>query len=321
MHVLRSIGVVFTAACLANISGAHAQSDAPYLVVLGIAQDAGYPQTSCQLDCCKPAWDDPGLNRHAACLAIVDPGSGDRWLIDATPDIREQLRALDRAAPQSPDGESATTISGIFLTHAHIGHYLGLAQLGREVTGADDVPVHTMPRMKSFLETNGPWSQLVVLGNIELNGLKDDHRVELSRDIHITPILVPHRDEFSETVGFLIEGPDRSALYIPDINKWSTWDRKIEDEIARVDIAFLDGTFFASDELPGRDMSEIPHPYVEETMARLASLPPEERAKVRFIHFNHTNPLIRDESEATGAVEAAGFGIAREGEQISLGRH
>ena len=317
MQVLRLLIVACTTVCLANLSCASAQ-DAPYIVVLGVAQDAGYPQAACRRNCCDSAWNDPQRRRNVACLAIVDPDSGSRWLIDATPDIREQIHTLDQIAPPDPNDVSTPALSGILITHAHIGHYLGLAQLGREVTGARGIPVYAMPRMKAFLEDNGPWSQLVSLGNIELRELQDTRRVELSTNVHVTPILVPHRDEYSETVGFIIDGPGRSVLYIPDIDKWSKWDRLIEDEIARVDIAFLDGTFFSNDELPGRDMSEIPHPFIEETMARLVALPPEERSKVRFIHFNHTNPVIRGDAGAVGAIEAAGFGVVREGERICL---
>eukprot|EP00957_Ditylum_brightwellii_P156501 11911053-Ditylum_brightwellii.AAC.1 len=65
------------------------------------------------------------------------------------------------------------TPDGIFLTHAHIGHYTGLMYLGREALGAVDVPVYAMPRMRSFLKNNGPWSQLVSLGNINIQNLEE----------------------------------------------------------------------------------------------------------------------------------------------------
>lgn len=293
----------------------------PFILVLGVAQDAGYPQTACRRACCAAVAADPSLGRHVACLAIVDPLSGQRWIIDATPDFREQLALLDAVAP--PDSGAAGIASqplldGILLTHAHIGHYTGLQDLGREVTGASGVPVYAMPRMKAFLERNGPWRQLVELGNIELRPIAADQLLALNERLSITPLLVPHRDEFSETVGFRIQGPSRWVLYIPDIDKWERWDRSIEEEIARVDVALLDGTFFSGDELGGRDMSEIPHPSVRETMKRLASLPPAERAKVRFIHLNHTNPLLNPGSKASGEVRGNGFAVAEQGAIIPL---
>jgi len=291
----------------------------PFVVVLGVAQDAGYPQTACRKECCREAWENPARRCRVACLGIVDPVSGERWIIDATQDFREQLREFDRITPPNDKNDVSTpALTGIFLTHAHIGHYTGLQDLGREVTGSKDVPVYVMPRMREFLETNGPWSQLVEQGNIELRDLADGVAVELNDRLRITPMLVPHRDEFSETVGFRIDGPALSVLYIPDIDKWELWDRSIEDEIRSVDVAYLDGTFFRDGELPGRDMSQIPHPFIQETMKRLASLDELERGKVRFLHFNHTNPLARRDPKALKEVQDAGFDAAFEWEVVDL---
>ena len=291
--------------------------DAPFILVLGIAQDAGYPQAGCEKECCAAAWRDPSRRRSITSLAIVDPLSRQRWLIECTPDFREQLQMLDDIAPPAQDTREAD-LDGILLTHAHVGHYAGLIHLGREAIGADHVPVFAMPRMKAFLESNGPWDQLVSLGNIELREMKADTAIQLNDRIAVTPFVVPHRDEYSETVGFRIDGPNRSILFIPDIDKWVKWDRRIEDVIAEVDVAYLDGTFYANGEIPGRDMSEIPHPFIEESMLRFASLPAKERAKARFIHLNHTNPALRADSDARAAIEAAGMNVASEGDRDPL---
>jgi pyrroloquinoline quinone biosynthesis protein B len=294
---------------------------APFVIVLGVAQDAGYPQAACRKACCEPAWADPSRRRLVSCLGIVDPATGDRWLVEATPDLPEQLRRLDAAAPPRDAADrSGPALAGVLLTHAHIGHYTGLVHLGREVTGASGVPVHVMPRMRAFLETNGPWSQLVALGNVELRTMSDGEPVRLGDSIEVTPIRVPHRDEFSETVGFRIAGPGGRVLFIPDIDKWWRWDRRLADELAQVDIAWLDGTFFEQGEIPGRDMSEIPHPFIEETLAELAGLPAAERAKVRFIHLNHTNPALDPGGAAVRTIRAAGSDVASPGERRSLGR-
>ncbi len=166
----------------------------PYVVVLGVAQDGGQPQAGCRKHCCTS-----GRNEHVSSLALVDPGSRRWWLFDATPDFRAQLARLAREAP-------TCTLAGVFLTHAHMGHYTGLMHLGREAMGARAVPVWAMPRMRDFLASSGPWSQLVRLRNIELQPLAADSTVTLGDSLHVTPFLVPHRDEYSETVGFRIEG-------------------------------------------------------------------------------------------------------------------
>ena len=280
----------------------------PYLEILGVAQDAGYPQSGCRKACCAPAWEHPELRKKVVCLGLVDPVSGEKWLFEATPDFPAQLHQL------SPSGK----LDGIFLTHGHIGHYTGLMHLGREVMGAQKVPVYAMPRMRSFLSDNGPWSQLVALENIVLQPLAADSVIQLNERLSVTPFLVPHRDEFTETVGFRIQGPDRSAVFIPDIDKWEKWERDIMEVVNENDVVLVDGTFFANGELPGRDMSEIPHPFVEESIGMLKELAPSLRSRVRFIHFNHTNPLLQEGSDAQQQVLDAGFAVAQEGEKLGL---
>ncbi len=286
---------------------------APFVVVLGIAQDAGYPQAGCKKDCCQEAWGQPRKQRLVSCIAVVDPTEGAAWMIDATPDFPDQLQRLGNVLPGR-----AINLAGIFLTHAHIGHYTGLMHLGREVMGAKGMPVYAMPRMRSFLENNGPWSQLVGLGNITIRNLAADSAVVLNGRIKITPVPVPHRDEFSETVGYKIEGPQKSLLFIPDIDKWRLWEKDIIEEVKQTDHALLDGSFYQNGEIPGRDMSQIPHPFVVESMKVFATLPEGEKEKIHFIHFNHTNPVLLENSGARKSVFGKGFGVCGEGEVFGL---
>lgn len=284
------------------------------LVVLGVAQDAGAPQIGNSED---PAWQDPSLRRLASSVAVVNRDTQERVLFDATPDLREQLYRLDQFMPV----ETTPGLDGIFLTHGHMGHYTGLMFLGFESMGARDVPVYAMPDMANFLFSNGPWEQLVRYDNIELEPLEASIGVEIA-GLTVTPFLVPHRQEYTEVVGFSIDGPDRSALFLPDIDSWEEWDEegtRIEDMIASVDVAYLDATFFANGEIPGRDMSGFPHPFISHSMARFADLPATEKAKVRFIHFNHTNPVRFPDSPERQQVLDAGFGLADEGERYCLG--
>lgn len=284
------------------------------VVVLGIAQDAGFPQAGCQKDCCKAAWKDPGLRRFSSCVAIVDHETGQRWMLDCTPDFREQLQLLDTLSPVESPGK----INGIFLTHVHIGHYAGLIHLGREAMGADSVPVFAMPRMQAFLESNGPWDQMVKLKNISIQSLSEGKPVKLNDRISVTPIQVPHRDEYSETVGFVVTGPNQKLLYLPDIDKWSRWDQSIEDWVAKVDLSLLDGTFFANGEIAGRDMSQIPHPFVEESIRRFSSLERARREGIYFIHLNHTNPALGPQSRERDVLRKAGLSVVRQGQTFKL---
>jgi pyrroloquinoline quinone biosynthesis protein B len=238
-------------------------------------------------------------------------------LFEATPDFREQLHRLDEAVPAG----DRPGLSGIFLTHAHIGHYTGLMFVGHESMGAQGVPVYAMPKMSAYLRTNGPWSQLVRYNNIDLRSLEDGQSVALNERLRVTPFIVPHRQEYSEVVGYRIDGPERSALFIPDIDSWEEWDTlgtRIEDVLKEVDVAYLDASFYANGEIPGRDMSGFPHPFITHSMARFAPLPAAERAKVRFIHLNHTNPALWPGSEARRTISEKGFRVAEEGERITL---
>ena len=281
-----------------------------YITVLGIAQDGGYPQAGCIAEHCLRHWRGEEKKRQVVSLGLTDQASGQNWLFEATPDFTTQLQQLQQASGSS-------NLSGIFLTHAHMGHYAGLLQLGREAMGAKGMPVYVMPKMKEFLETNAPWSQLVSLGNIKLFLMEQDQPIQLASNLRVTPLKVPHRDEFSETVGFRIETIEKSLLFIPDIDKWPLWEKDIRAEVARVDVALLDATFYQEGELPNRNMSEIPHPFVAETISLFSPLSDSVKRKIKFIHFNHTNPLIFDGSERA-AVKNLGFDVATEGERILL---
>lgn len=264
-------------ALAASVSPAQT-SGAWELIVLGRAQDAGIPQLGCTQAACVDRRSGKLPPERVASLGLRHSGTGRAFLFDATPDLPSQLHSL--TGGRAPDG--------IFLTHGHIGHYTGLMYLGRESISSSNVPVYGTSRMAAFLTANGPWSQLVTLGNIALNEVTPDRAIDLGDGVRVTPFLVPHRDEFTDTVGYLIDGPRKRALFIPDIDQWSKWDRDIRALADTVDYAFLDGTFASAGEIPGRVIGDIPHPMMRDTRARLKGT----RAQLWFIHLNHTNPEL-----------------------------
>ena len=309
MNTLLKAVLIFLISGLGSILG---EEQAPYIYILGVAQDAGFPQAGCYKPHCMPGWNDSERKITATSLGLIDPSSKKKYIFEATPDFPEQLFLLEQEAPSDD-----FILNGIFITHAHIGHYTGLMYLGREAMGAKGLPVYVMPKMEQYLRENGPWSQLIAFNNISLIPLRND-RSEVLNNLKVTPFLVPHRDEFSETVGYSIQGPKKTALFIPDINKWSQWKENILERIQLVDYALIDATFYDNNELPGRDMSKIPHPFVVETMATLSLLPREQREKVWFIHMNHTNPLLNLNSDQAKGVRAQGFNIASTGLRLEL---
>ena len=281
--------------------------ESDYIQVLGIVQDAGYPHIGCEKDCCKVV--SPG-DYFVSCLGLVDKTNNKRYLFDATPDIHNQINLLEKFP-------EANLIDGIFLTHAHIGHYTGLMYLGREGLGGKNIMVYALKRMARFLTKNGPWDQLVKLNNISIQTISNKEFVKLSENIFVIPIRVPHRDEYSETVGYKIIGKSKKILFIPDIDKWDEWKKSIIEEVKLVDYAFIDGTFYNGSEL-NRDMREIPHPSIEETLQLFSNQPLAERNKIYFIHINHTNPILTNKNGIRDMVESLGFNIAERGLKFKL---
>jgi len=287
---------------------------APYALLLGIAQDGGRPQLGCRASCCAGRPHEP-----VTALLVVDPRAGTRFLIDATPDLAAQLAFADKTAPiRVPDGARAPLFDGLFLTHAHMGHYAGLLQLGSEAYGARGAQVWASARMAAFLRANAPWNALFAEGGATLRELVPGEPVALGEGLALTPFLVPHRDEYSDTLAFRIEGPRRALLFAPDTDGWERWDPPVEARLAAVDFALLDATFFDADEVPGRDLSSIPHPFLRASIARFSALDGAGRAKLRFVHLNHTNPAFDPGSAASAELRAAGLRLGHTGERFEL---
>ena len=276
------------------------------LKILGVVQDGGFPHLGNNKTCCENIKQD----KYVTSLMLMNNENNESFLFDASPDINKQLNFMGERIKKD--------LKGIFLTHAHIGHYTGLMYFGREALNSKLVNVYAMPRMKKFLEENGPWSQLVSLQNILIIELSNQSKISIDSNVIVQPVEVPHRAEFSETVGYKIYGPNKTALFIPDIDKWYLWEKSIIDEIKQVDYAIIDATFYDSKEVNYRDISEIPHPFVTESMDLFDSIDIKEKNKIYFIHLNHTNPLINKESDQYKLVRSKGYNVAEEGMKLNL---
>ena len=282
------------------------------LKVLGTIQDGGIPHMGCSKECCSNYFLSKKSRIGVSSLGVSNLKYNTNYIIDATPNINFQL--IDLIGNADPSKK----LNGIFLTHAHMGHYAGLLNFGRESLNSKNIPLYLMPKFYNFILNNGPWSQLVELNNIKLNKIYNREKVILHNNLSFTPIQVPHRDEYSETVGYVIEGIHKKALYIPDIDKWAKWEVSIVEMIKSVDYAFLDGTFFDEKEINNRDISEIPHPFIIESLKLFKELDESEKSKVYFIHLNHTNPVLNSESSEYKKVISAGFNIAKTGMEFFL---
>ncbi len=271
----------------------------PYLMVGGSGQDAGIPQLGCNCKICNKARKNRKYQRLGPSIAIIDKKNNHCFLIDASPDIKHQLAVVKNKGITTKN--KRLPINGILLTHAHIGHCIGLLQFGKEAANTQNLPVFCTKKMKQFLVSNYPFSLLVKKKNILIKTIKPGKKFKLGR-IECMAIALPHRHEMADTVGYIIKSKKR-LVYLPDIDYWTG---KIINAIKKTDIALIDGTFYSEDELPR--FKQVPHPPIVETIRLLSRV----KTKIYFTHLNHTNP-VNDRGTAWKYVSNKGFKIAADG--------
>ena len=266
--------------------------------VLGTAQDGGVPHPGCGCAHCAAARRDPRRRRRIVSLAI-EGETGKTFLVDASPDLPDQLDALARAT-----GRPCACVDACAITHGHTGHYLGLAFFGKEAMHCNGLPVYGTPSVSRFLRSNRPWSHLVDRQEIELRTIAPGQPLAFDGAL-IHAFLSPHRGEDTDTVGFEIQGSKGRLLYVSDADLFPpTMIERIRD----VDVALVDGTFYSAAELPHRDILAVKHPYVRDSIVKLAGA----RGRVLFTHLNHTNPLLDPDGPERKSLPP-GFEVAEEG--------
>ncbi|MBI4244545.1 MAG: pyrroloquinoline quinone biosynthesis protein PqqB [Planctomycetes bacterium] len=275
-------------------------------ILLGTAQDGGIPHAGCECDNCKPLLEANLHSEYVSSLGLIDHKNRQFWIIDVTPDFPRQLYMIKKLAPNY-------VFSGIILTHAHIGHYTGLIYLGKEVMNSKHIPVYVTQKFARFIQDNDPWSTLIEFQNIKIVLIEPDKEFKLSNNLTFTPILVPHRDELSDTIAIIVNGATKKLFYCPDTDSWKKWGFDAAKFISSIDIALLDGTFYDSSEVKHRNIKEIPHPFIDDSCKLLKGL----KTDIRFIHLNHTNPLY-NKSKEKEIFEHSGFKIGRKGDRWQL---
>jgi pyrroloquinoline quinone biosynthesis protein B len=284
------------------------------IVILGSAQDGGVPHAGCLCPTCRAARSDHRRRRLPAALGIR---SGDDWtLMDATSAFEEQLHALWSRRPSSAShaDERYRPPDTLLLTHAHTGHYTGLWQLDRSVLAGREVRVLAPPLTTRLLQGQEPWLAMSAEGFIRVEAFDWDGEIELFGAVRVVPVEVPHRAEWeTDTAAFVIRGPSGSALYLPDIDAWDDWPRDVTEVVANVDIAILDGTFWA-----GPTSARVPHPPIVETIERLGPIAKSGTTRIVFTHLNHSNPALVEASEEAQQVASQRFEIAHEGMSFEI---
>ena len=277
-------------------------------VILGIAQDGGVPHPGCYCNTCRYYWGNQ-IVLSPSSLAIIEEKR--LHLIDVTRNLDRQLREVGNR-----------NITDIWLTHGHIGHIDGIGLFGKEVMNEKNIKLHASESMIELILNTPKWNKLVEEKTLIPTQFKSNEAIQVSENLQITPIQVPHRDELTDTHAFVIKGPEKSLLYIPDHDSWEETlymvKQKSVDEwfvSLGIDIVLMDGTFWSKNELSRQ--SDVPHPPIEDSLERLNDLNRKD-LEVFFIHLNHTNPLLIPESDETKLLLDSGCKIPIEGQQFLL---
>ncbi len=288
------------------------------VTILGIAQDAGIPQAGCSCERCLNAHDNPELKRYPVSIGIqgVD---GSKHLIEVTKNLSEQLRTWSKNKIEGnifiPDS--------VTITHLHLGHIEGIGQFGKPVMGIKNLPIYLSQKNNDSIQERNDIKLMIKEENIKLIS-ENNFRPMNDCGFTLEFIPIPHRSELGDTSAILIKGPKKNLLFLPDQDSWSeTLDSFSVKSIRalltslRVDIALVDGTFWNLNELPGRDLSKIPHPTIEESIRRLG-IKKINDPDIFFIHLNHSNPVNDHDSEERNLVESYGWGICERNHTLSI---
>ena len=172
--------------------------------------------------------------------------------------------------------------------------------------------------MSDFIKSNRAFNFLIKSKNINLEIIQEGQNIDLRDNVYISSFLVPHRNEMSETVGYKVKSSKKSIIYLPDIDSWEEWDKDINDIVKNNDYLLIDGTFYAKDEIPNRDIQTIPHPSIAESLDKFSNLSKENRKKVFFTHLNHTNKILKESNAETISLLKKGYNIASDGETFYI---
>ena len=241
------------------------------IVVLGSGGAFRLPCPSCHCANCEAARSNPALRRTTTCLWLHDGAS---ILLDAGPDLYHQ------ALREGIDG-----LDGIFLTHAHRDHALGLECMETFVRyGRQGRAMPVFGAVGALVEVSRQFGYLLHLGLIELHPLEPGRTIEFG-SYRLTPFDVLHHH--IATFGYRVEQGGRAIVHCPDI-KALPGDEPLEHAslpaaMTGADILFIDGTF---DETTGSGPGHISW----QMAAKLGERSGAQRTVL--IHISHRVDLV-----------------------------
>ncbi|KPF67628.1 hypothetical protein IP69_13110 [Bosea sp. AAP35] len=291
-------------------------------VVLGSAAGGGFPQWNCRCAQCELAWArDPRVSwRTQASLALIDEEGC--VLVNASPDINQQLRATPALWPQET---RHSPITSVVLTSAEIDHVAGLLSL-RERHAFE---IWALEPVRSAIAANPMLQPL----SADWKSPEPEALFHSKHAIAMRLFVVPGKaplyledsnpvteSEAGETAGLSVAGPHARLVYIPGC---AALTDSVRHHAESADIILFDGTLFDDDEMrrsglgekTGRRMGHMPMTGPGGSLDWLASLPASRKI---YTHINNSNPVLIEGSRERALVQSAGVEIAHDGLEIAL---
>ena len=295
------------------------------VVLLGTAAGGGFPQWNCWCPTCRVARREPTRARPRTQSSVAVSADGNRWfLLNASPDVREQLGRLPIA---EPDGNRHVAVAGVVLTDAELDHSLGLVLLreGRQLQLYATPPVlHTLDVDTRLLPVTRAFAEVRTCALSPGMPTELAHPGEGPSGITVEPFVVPagpprfaSRDEPGHTVGLFVH--DRrtggTLAYAPACGGL---DARLLARMGATDLLLFDGTFWTDDEMialgvgtkRAREIDHLPLSGEGGSLAQLAGLATPRRV---YVHINNTNPILLEDSPERAMVTAAGVEVGMDG--------
>ena len=296
-------------------------------IVLGSAAGGAFPQWNCRCRVCELAWrGDPRVQSRTQASVAVSSGNG-RWtLLNASPDLGQQIRATPQLHPQkglAKDGLRGSPIDAVVLTGGEIDQITGLLSL-REST---PFTLYATPSSHAAVAANAMFS---AMGAMTRRAVNPGERFTLAGDIEASMFMVPGKlplylegdapeigAETAANVGIELVHEDKRLIFVPGAAAVSP---SMRERFSKADVILFDGTLFTDDEMQrsgtgvktGRRMGHMPIDGEGGALQALDGL----NARRIFVHINNTNPILIDGSPERAEVEAAGWHVAYDGMEI-----
>jgi pyrroloquinoline quinone biosynthesis protein B len=296
------------------------------VVVLGSAAGGGVPQWNCNCDLCRAAWDDPALRTTQVSAAVSADGGRHWFLINASPDIRQQI--LDTPALHPAKGQLRhSPIAGVILTNGEIDAIAGLLSL-RE---SSPFALHAHPRVLGTLAGNSVFDvlnrDLVLRVPMALDEPFEPSLPDGSPSgLMVTAFAVPGKPAWyieeagadpGDTIGLKLQGKGGAVFFIAACAEVTP---DLADRLRGAALVLFDGTLWQDDEMIRAGLGlktgqRMGHLSMTDTMPLLDGLDIGRRV---FVHINNTNPALLPGTPERRAVEAAGWRIPQAGEEFLL---